>query len=360
MTDQQVPDFDKTLEFLEQVMRNMEGALVSANIYLGDRLGLYRAMQGAGPLTAGELAKKAGLHPRWVREWLNNQGAAKVVDYRGDGRFELTAEQAMVLADEENSVFFIAGMFQGLPGMLGTLDGLAESFRTGLGLPYDAQGADGAHGVARGLAPWYRHMLVPVVIGGLDDVPAKLEAGAKVADVGCGAGVALIEMAKAYPRSDFHGFELSKEALVLAEKNKAEAGVSNVTFHDVRAERLHAQGTYDFITTFDCLHDMTHPREAVAAIRKALKDDGTYLIADIKSKPTYEANVEENPMVALMYGFSVLSCMSSATSEPDGEGLGTLGLHPQLAEEFCREAGFTRFTEKDFGNPVNTYYEVRP
>jgi 2-polyprenyl-3-methyl-5-hydroxy-6-metoxy-1,4-benzoquinol methylase len=203
-------------------------------------------------------------------------------------------------------------------------------------------------------------MLIPVVIQGLDGVAAKLEAGAKVADVGCGAGIALIEMAKAYPASDFHGFELSKVALDLADANKAEAGATNVAFHDVRGEQLPTDGSFDFVTTFDCLHDMTHPRDVVAAIRKSLSDDGTYLIADIKSKSTYEANLEENPMVAMMYGFSIVSCMSSAMSEPDGEGLGTLGLHPELAEQICRDAGFTRFAEKDFGNPINTYYEVRP
>jgi SAM-dependent methyltransferase len=266
----------------------------------------------------------------------------------------------MVLADEENSVFFMAGMCQGLPGMLNLLPSLAESFRTGLGYPYDAQGSDGAHGVARGFAPWYRHMLVPLILPGLDGVVAKLDAGAKVADVGCGAGIALIVMAKAFPNSDFHGFELSKEALELAEKNKAEAGVGNITFHDVRGEKLPTDGSYDVVTTFDCIHDMTHPREVIGAIRKAVKDDGTYLIADIRSYPTYEENLEENPMVAMMYGFSVLSCMSSAMSEPDGEGLGTLGFHSELAREMCTDAGFTRFEEKDFGNPINMYYEVRP
>jgi len=360
MTDQQAPDMDKTLEFLEHVMRNVEGAVTAALIYLGDRLGLYRAMQNAGPVTADDLAQRTGLHPRWVLEWLHNQGAAKIVDYAGDGRFRLSAEQAMVLADEENSVFFIAGMFQGLPAMLSLLPSLTESFRTGLGLPYDAHGADGAHGVARGFAPWYRHMLVPLVLPGLDGVVAKLEAGSKAADVGCGAGIAIVQMAKSFPNTDFHGYELSKEALALAEKNKAEAGVSNVSFHDVRGERLPADGRFDFVTTFDCIHDMTHPRDVIRAIRKALKDDGTYLIADIKSKPTYEQNVEENPMAAMMYGFSVLSCMSSAMSEPDGEGLGTLGLHAELAREMCRDAGFERFEEKDFGSPINMYYEVRP
>jgi 2-polyprenyl-3-methyl-5-hydroxy-6-metoxy-1,4-benzoquinol methylase len=360
MTEQQAPDMEKTLEFLEHTMGYMQGAVVSALVYLGDKLGLYKAMQGAGPLTPDELAERTGLHPRWVAEWLRNQGAARLVDYLGEGRFELTPEQALVLADEENSVFFISGVFNGLPGFVGVLEQLPESFRTGLGLPFDAQGVEGAHGVARGFAPWYRHMLVPLVLPSLDGVVPKLEAGAKAADVGCGAGIALIEMAKAFPASEFHGYELSKHALSLAEDNRRDAGVENVSFHDVRGEALPSDGSFDFISTFDCIHDMTHPRQVIGAIRKALKDDGTYLIADIKAKPTYEENLEENPMVAMMYGFSVLSCMSSALSEPDGEGLGTLGFHEHVAREMTTEAGFTRLEVKDLGNPINIYYEVRP
>src|SRR5207302_6432791 len=138
---------------------------------------------------------------------------------------------------------------QCLPRLSNLLPSLAESFRTGLGHPYDAQGSDGAHGVARGFAPWYRHMLVPLILPGLDGVVAKLEAGAKVADVGCGAGIALIVMAKAFPASDFHGYELSKEALAIAEQSKSEAGIGNVTFHDVRGEEVPTDGSFDFVTT---------------------------------------------------------------------------------------------------------------
>lgn len=353
-------NMDRTMEVLMHVTGQIQGAMVTILMYLGDKLGLYEAMQGAGPLTADDLAARTNLHPRWVREWLHNQGAGGVITYRGDGRYELEPEQAAVLADEQGSVFYMAGMLSGIPAMLNVLPDIEESFRTGIGLPYDAQGEAGARGVERGFAPWYRHMLVPVVLPSLDGVVAKLEAGAKVADVGCGTGTALLVMAKAFPSSDFHGYELSKEALALAEKNKAESGLTNITFHDVRGEALPDDGSFDFISTFDCLHDMTRPREVVAAIRKAIKDDGTYLIADINSKATYEENVAENPMAAMMYGFSVLSCMSSALSEPGGEGLGTLGLHGDLAAEMTKDAGFSSIKPIDLGNPINMYYEVRP
>jgi 2-polyprenyl-3-methyl-5-hydroxy-6-metoxy-1,4-benzoquinol methylase len=353
-------NFEVAMEHVERLFGYMQGAVVSSLVYLGDQLGLYRAMQDAGPMTSSELAERTGLHERWVREWLRNQGAAQLLAYRGEDRFELTPELAAVLADEENSVMFSAGAFEGVPSLVSVLQPLKESFRTGLGLPYDAQGESGNHGVARMFAPWFRHMLVPAILPALDGVVSKLEAGATVADVGCGAGIALLAMGQAFPNSDLHGYELSQHALALAEKNKSDVGVQNVTFHDVRGEQLPDDGSFDFVTTFDCIHDMTHPTQVIGAIRKAVKDDGTYLIADINAKATYEENVEENPMAAMMYGFSVLSCMSSALSEPDGEGLGTLGFHEAVAREKTAAAGFTRFKVHDFGNPLNMYYEVRP
>jgi SAM-dependent methyltransferase len=270
----------------------------------------------------------------------------------------MSTEAAMVLADE-NSPAFSAGGFSGLPSQIGVLERLPEAFRTGRGLPYDAFGLEGNRGVERMLAPWYRTALVPVALPRLDGVVAKLERGATVADVGCGAGVALIEMAKAYPRSTFHGYDISKHALARAAVNAREAGVANVTFHDASADALPEDARFDFITTFDCLHDMAHPTRVMRAIRRALKPDGTWFIADIKSKPTLEENLADNPMVGMMYGFSVLSCMSSALSEPDGEGLGTLGFNELVARRMTAEAGFSRFTSHDFDNPVNAHYEVR-
>jgi SAM-dependent methyltransferase len=276
-----------------------------------------------------------------------------------DGRFSLSPEHAIVLA-EEQSPAFAAGAFDGIPANAAVLDRLPESFRTGRGLPYDAFGPDGNRGVERVFAPWFRTMLVPLALPALEGVVPRLEAGGAVADVGCGTGVALLEMAKAYPRADFHGYEISEHCLARAATNRAEAGVANVHFHDARREPLPAEPRFDLITTFDCLHDMTRPDLAMRAIRKAIKPDGVWLIADIKSKRTLEENVRDNPMAAMMYGFSVLSCMSSALSEPGGLGLGTLGLHEELARTMTAEAGFTRFRKLDFEHPMNAYYEVRP
>src|SRR5262249_5075063 len=239
-------------------------------------------------------AQRTGLHERWIREWLQGQAAAGLITYEGEGKFSLSPEDAMVLANEL-SPMFLAGGFCALPQQMAVLERLPESFQTGLGLPYDAFGLEGARGIERLLAPWFRTVLVPVALPKLEGVVAKLAAGARAADVGCGAGVSLIEMAKAYPRSEFHGYDISKYALTRAEANKAQAGVRNVTFHDANGDALPANASFDFLTTFDCLHDMTNPAAVIRAIRQALRSDGTWLIADIHGKGTFEENLGESP-----------------------------------------------------------------
>ena len=358
-TDPHPVDMEKVKANAERILGFLGGAVVSGMIYLGDRLGLYQALQGSEPVTSGDLAHKTGLHERWVREWLQGQAAAGLIDYKGDGHFALSPETAIVLADE-NNLMFLAGGFCALPQQMAVLERLPESFKTGLGLPYDVLGPEGARGIERFLSPWYCTQLVPVALPKLDGVVAKMQAGARVADVGCGAGVALLEMAKTYPKSAFHGYDISTYALTRAEENKTKAGVRNITFHDARRDGLPEDQGFDFITTFDCIHDMAHPDTVIRAICKALKPDGTWLIADIHGKPTFEENLKENPLAPLMYGFSVLCCMSSALSEPGGAGLGTLGFHEGVARAMTAEAGFSRFKSYDFDNPINAYYEVRP
>ena len=359
MPDPNTPDPEKLRDYARHVFGTMSGATVAGMIHLGDRLGLYRAMAGAGPVDAATLAAKTGLHERWLREWLYTQGAGGVLEHCGDDRFALSPEGEAVLVDERHPANG-AGFFAQLPSMMALLERLPEAFRSGRGLPYDALGEDGARGVERGFAPWFRSLLVPMAIprlyGGLDALERGIEAG----DVGCGAGVALVELGRAFPNSRFHGYDISSHALALAERNLSEAGLENVVLHDAARDPLPDDARFGFVTTFDCLHDMTRPAEVIEAIRRSMAADGTWLVADIKAQPSYEENVAKNPMAAMMYGFSVMVCMSSSLSEPDGAGLGTLGLHAGLLEEFARQAGFTRFEPIDFGHPVNAFYVVRP
>ncbi len=351
------PDLLKGYAF--RVFGTMQGAVTAALIHLGDRLGLYLALAESGPVDSEALATRTGLNERWVREWLHNQGAAGLVEAQDDGRFWLSPEGRAVLADEDHPAFG-AGMFDQLPDLMGVLPKLAESFRTGLGLPYDALGVEGARGVERGFAPWYKTFLVPTLIPAVEGAADRLRAGGRVADVGCGAGIALIELARAFPEADLHGYDISRHALARAEANRKEAGAANVTFHHAEEDPLPDDGSVDLALTFDCLHDMTHPDRVMHAIRGALAADGAWVIADIKAQPTYGENVEKNPMAAMMYGFSVLTCMSSALSEPGGAGLGTLGFHADLARDMTRAAGFTRFQRLPVDHPVNAFYEVRP
>jgi 2-polyprenyl-3-methyl-5-hydroxy-6-metoxy-1,4-benzoquinol methylase len=344
--------------FAFRVWSYKQGEMVSLLVHLGDRLGLYRAMDGAGALTAQELATRTGLHWRWLQEWLRGNAAAELLSSEDGERFELSAAGAMVLAREQDSLQFAAGAF-GAPPDPAFVDELADAFRSGTGLPYDRQGASGVHRTERMLGPWARLSLMPTVLPALEGVGERLAEGALVADVGCGAGVALTTLAQNYPRSRFHGYELSQLAVERARARVAEAGLSNVEILHRRAEELPADGGYSLVLTFDCLHDMTRPDLAAAAVRRAIADDGTWLIKEIRCDDTWAGN-RRNPMLAMFLGFSIASCMSSALSEPDGAGLGTIGLPPRAAERLAREAGFTRFRSHDFEDPANLYYEVRP
>jgi len=338
-----------------------QGEQVSLLIHLGDRLGLFAAMAGAGPLTSAALAERTGLAERWVREWVWAMAAAELVDHDAGGddapdRFELTPAGRAVLVDEGTSLFSAVGAFTE-PAPPDLVDDLAEAFRTGIGLPYDRQGPRGAHRTERMLGPWARLALVPVVLPMLDGVVAKLEAGADVCDVGCGAGVALEAMAKAFPASRFVGYDPSRHAVERARQKVA--GLGNVEIVHARAEDLPAEPAFDLALAFDCLHDMTRPDDALAAIRSALRDDGTLLVKEIRCADTLEAN-RANPMLAMMLGFSITSCMSSATSEPGGMGLGTVGLPETRLRELAEAAGFSRLRPFDPGEPANVYYELRP
>jgi len=335
-----------------------QGEQVSLLVHLGDRLGLFAAMAGAGAVTSDELAERAGLHERWVREWLWGMAAAELLDHDPGppDRFELAPAGRAVLVDEGSSLFFAAGAF-GPPMAPDVVDDLADAFRTGIGLPYDRRGPSGAHQTERSLGPWARVALVPVVLPLLDGVVERLEAGIDVCDVGCGAGVALEAMARAYPASRFTGYDPSRHAVERARAKLADLG--NVEVVHARAEDLPAEATFDLVLTFDCLHDMTRPDDALAAIRRALRDDGTLLVKEIRCGETLAEN-RANPMLAMMVGFSITSCMSSATSEPGGMGLGTVGLPASRLRALAEAAGFSRFRSHDPGEPSNVYYELRP
>ncbi len=342
------------------VFSKLEGAVTAGMIHLGDRLGLYAALAAAeAPMSTTELAAATGLQERWVREWAYNQGAARIIELDADERCSMSAVAVAVLADP-GSPSFGAGSFHHLPQTMAALERLPDAFRTGIGLAYDEHGPECADGIGRGFEPWMQHYLVPSVLPALDDVVPKLEAGAEVIDVGCGTGGVALLLGHEYPASRVRGYDISQHALARAEERRAMVAAPNVSFHDPRIDRLPADGSLDLVLTCDCIHDMTHPIDVIASIRAALGPDGTWLLVDIKAHDDFATNAARNPMAAMMYGISVLSCMSSALSEPGGAGLGTLGLSAAKAEQLAREAGFTRFRRLDIEHPVNAFYEIRP
>jgi 2-polyprenyl-3-methyl-5-hydroxy-6-metoxy-1,4-benzoquinol methylase len=353
-------DPDKLKLYSLQLFSKLDGAVTSGMVHLGDQLGLYTTMKSAGvALTTAELAERAGLHERWVREWAYNQAAAKLIEVDDTQRFSLSPEGEAVLATPDHPSFGM-GMFHRLPQTMEALVRVRDSFVTGLGHDYDSHGAEGAVGIERSFEPWNNAYLVPTVLPALDGVVDRLTAGAPVVDVGCGAGGAVMLMARAFPKSSFVGYDISRHALDRANEKLVAAGLANVTFCDPRDSAMPSDHTVQLVTTFDCMHDMTHPQQMMDAIRASITDDGTWLLVDIKALGTFEENVRKNPMASLMYGVSVLSCMSSALSEPDGAGLGTLGLSADKAREMAEQAGFTRFRKLDIDHNVNAFYEVRP
>jgi len=351
----------KQLQFL--VFSKLEGAVTSGMMHLGDRLGLYRALAtAAGPLSTAELAAATELDERWVREWAYNQAAARLVDVDtsepGSERFALSPEAIAVLADGDHEAFGM-GMFHRLPQTMDALRVLPESFRTGLGHDYDSHGPEGAAGIERSFEPWNKAHLLSDVLPALDGVVDRLRAGVRVADVGCGAGGAVLMMAEAFPASQFLGYDISQHALARAAERRAETGLTNASFHDPRVDAMPADHSVDLVTTFDCLHDMTDPQGMAEAIRSAIAEDGTWLLVDIKGRDTFAQNVEKNPMASLMYGISVYSCMSSALSRPGGAGLGTLGLPASKAEAIAVAAGFSHFRKLPVDHAVNAFYEIK-
>jgi 2-polyprenyl-3-methyl-5-hydroxy-6-metoxy-1,4-benzoquinol methylase len=353
-------DPDKLKQYSFLLFSKLDGAVTAGMVHLGDQLGLYQAMKNAGTaVSTAELAGRAGLNERWVREWAYNQAAAKLIDVDDERRFSLSPEAEAVLAEPTHPAFGM-GMFHRLPQTMQALIGVSESFVTGIGHDYDSHGPEGAVGIERSFEPWNNAFLLPAVLPALDGVVERLTSGARVVDVGCGAGSAVLLMAEAFPRSTFIGYDISRYALDRAEQKRASAGVGNVEFRDPRQSPMPSDHSVDLVTTFDCVHDMTHPQQVIEAIRTSLSDDGTWLLVDIKALDTFEQNVRKNPMASLMYGISVLSCMSSALSEPDGAGLGTLGLSANTAREMAERAGFSRFRKLDVDHSVNAFYEVRP
>ena len=334
--------------FVGQVMGDLAATITGLLVHIGDRVGLYKAMAGSGPLTPPELAARTGTAERYVREWLSNQAASGYVTYDPEtNRFTLPPEHAMVLAAEDSPAFLCGG-FESTASAFSDHDRIEHAFRSGEGISWHEHDHRLFHGVERFFRPGYQTNLVTAWLPALDGVVPKLEAGATVADVGCGHGAATIVMALAYPNSRFVGFDYHAASIDAARKAAADAGVADrVTFEVAAAKEFPGRG-YDLVCYFDCLHDMGDPVGAITHARDALAEDGTILLVEPFAGDSLADNL--NLVGRAYYGFSTVICTPGSLAQEVGLGLGAQAGEATWRELFTRVgySSLRRATETPF------------
>ncbi|HEY4864969.1 MAG TPA: class I SAM-dependent methyltransferase [Candidatus Dormibacteraeota bacterium] len=352
----QAIDQDKLMAFIGQVVGEL-GATVNAGlIVIGDRLGLYRGLAGAGPTSAAELADRTGTTERYVREWLNAQAAGGYVEYNaGTDCYSLTAEKALALADE-SSPAFVGGAFQLALASLKATPEIESAFKSGAGYGWHEHD-EGVHvGCERFFRPGYNANLVSAWLPALEGVTEKLRVGASVADVGCGLGASTRLMAQAFPRSTFTGFDYHEGSIELARQETEAASLEgSIRFEVAPAAAFPGKG-YDLVTMFDCLHDMGDPIGAARHVREALAPDGTWMVVEPLAGDTIQENL--NPLGRAYYAFSNYLCTPSSLSQEVGLALGAQAGEARI-HDVVKAAGFTRF-RRAADSLMNAVYEVRP
>jgi SAM-dependent methyltransferase len=349
-------DGDKLMEFVFQAVGEVGATLNTAMVVMGDKLGLYRAMAGAGPTPPVELAHRPSASERYVREWLNTQAAGGYVTYdAADSTYTLPPEQTVALTDE-SSPAYLPGFFQLALGSVIDSPRIVESARSGDGLGWHEHNHDVFDGCERFFRPGYAANLLSAWLPALDGVVEKLEGGAKVADLGCGHGSSTILMAQAYPSSTFLGSDYHAGSVETARDRAAAAGLSDrITFAAASAADTPGEA-YDLVTMFDCLHDMGDPVGAAKHVRRLIADDGTWMVVEPKAGDRVEDNL--NPVGRAYYGFSTLLCTPASLSQEVGLALGAQA-GPARIRDVVSAAGFTRFRIAA-ETPFNNVFEVRP
>lgn len=347
---------EKVNELVGKLIGELSAGYGGVMVSLGDKLGLYRAMDGAGPLSSQELAKRTGCAERYVREWLNSQAAGGYVVYHAkSGTYELTPELAHILADK-NSPVFLPVAWQVVASMWADEGKALDAFKTGKGVSWGDHDERLYCGVAAFYRNAYRGSLVSEWLPALDGVTAKLERGAKVADVGCGHGHSTVLMAQAYPKSKFWGFDAHEDSIKSAREVAKAAGVADRVTFEVADASAYPRHNYDLICFFDCLHDMGRPVDAAAHAQKALAKDGTVMLVEPSAGDRVEDNI--NPIGRLYYAASTTLCCAHAISENGTHVLGAQAGQAQLGHVF-EKAGFSRFRTA-MRTPFNLILEARP
>jgi 2-polyprenyl-3-methyl-5-hydroxy-6-metoxy-1,4-benzoquinol methylase len=357
ITEQAVEiDGDKLMQFVFRAVDEVGATLNTALVVMGDRLGLYRALAGAGALSPTELAKRTGTAERYVREWLNAQTAGGYIEYDPDsGRYTLPPEQAVALTDQ-SSPAYLPGFFQIALGSVLDSPKIVDAARQGTGFGWHEHGPDVFDGCERFFRPGYNAHLVGEWLPALNGVVAKLERGAHVADVGCGHGSSTILMARAFPNSTFVGSDYHDGSIETARQRAQKAGVADRVRFEVAPAVAYAGTGYDLVTMFDCLHDMGDPVGAARHVRGTLKPDGTWMIVEPNAGDRVEENI--NPVGRAYYGFSTLLCTPASLSQSVGLALGAQAGQARIGE-VVGAGGFGHF-RRAAETPFNLVFEARP
>jgi len=349
-------DRKKAAALARQVGVDFGAALTAALAYIGDRLGIFKAMAGGAPFTTLQLAHRTGLNERYLREWAATMSAAGYINYSpGDGTFSMSLEQAAVLANEDTT-YFTAGAFQYAVTCYRQIPKLADAFKNGGGVPFSDFGPEIVEAIERlfhvGYETWVAREWIPAV----PDIHQRLLAGASVAEVGCGAGQCLIPVATAFPNSRFLGYDVDVTSIERARAKASGAGISDrIEFERVAAERVPFCERFDLVMAFNCIHDMAHPRDALKAIQRMLKPDGAFLWSEAEVGGRLEDNL--NPIGRTLYGASTMHCMTVSLAQ-GGEGLGS-AIGENLARSLAAEAGFPSFARLPVKNPFHQIYLAR-
>jgi len=346
-------DEAKLNAFMEKAVSDMGAAMHATLVVIGDKLGLYKAMAGAGGLTATDLAQRTGTAERYVREWLNANAAAGYVTYdAATKQYELPPEQAVALTvqDLPGAFHIISSCFKDEPK-------ITQAFRTGEGVGWHEHDPNLFFGTERFFRPNYEANLMSSWLPALDGVVEKLKTGATVADVGCGHGASTLLMARAFPKSRFAGFDYHSGSVEYARHVAGRDGLlDQVTFEVASAKSYPKNGGYDLVAFFDCLHDMGDPAGAAAHVRSTLKPDGTWMIVEPFANDRPEDN--HNPVGRIYYSASTMICTPASLAQEVGAALGA-----QAGEERIRDVvmagGFTRF-RRAAETPFNLVFEARP
>jgi 2-polyprenyl-3-methyl-5-hydroxy-6-metoxy-1,4-benzoquinol methylase len=349
-------DGDKLMQFVFRAVDEVGATLNAALVVMGDRLGLYRALAGAGGLTPAELAERTDTAERYVREWLNAQAAGGFVSYEAEsGRYTLPPEQAVALTDTDSPAY-LPGFFQIALGSVIDSPRIVEKARSGEGFGWHEHVHDVHEGCERFFRPGYNAHLIGEWLPALDGVVEKLERGALVADAGCGHGASTILMAQAYPSSTFVGSDYHEGSIETARTRAQEAGIADRVSFDVAPAAGYSGTGYDLVTMFDCLHDMGDPVGAARHVRSTLKEDGTWMIVEPNAADRTEDNF--NPVGRAYYAFSTLLCTPASLSQEVGLALGAQAGEARI-REVVEVAGFTRF-RRAAETPFNLVFEARP